>query len=187
MNSTPPSIVSLAHELLIIADLCNILIRTRATPFTLPPPLPPHPLRRYAKRRRARAVDCFGCLNRIFAGKPRSGRKLAGGGVGEGRWGWRGVMRTRVSCKGSTHNRPDSRGILLPVPRNKNFTHTGLLWGIRVDTSYRKYLIHTPSDRRAADRYVSEVTRGSSQPADKCAFSRIRRILETLGLRGYFS
>jgi hypothetical protein len=28
---------------LIIADLCNILIRTRATPFTLPPPSLPIP------------------------------------------------------------------------------------------------------------------------------------------------
>lgn len=39
---------------------------------------------------------------------------------------WRGKVGRviRVSCKGIVYNHPGPQGILLLVPRNKNFTHT---------------------------------------------------------------
>lgn len=95
-NSTRSAIVSLEHELLI--SLIHVMF---------------HPdvslVRPRARRSRRGCSEC----HRIFARKPRSDRRTGG-------------RETVVypCCAKTAHNCPGPRGILPPVPRNKNFTHT---------------------------------------------------------------
>jgi len=70
----------LAHELLI----SPIYVIPHPDARHPPSPIPRQPLRSHVKRRRARGVDCFGCLNRIFATKVRSGHEPGREGVMRG-------------------------------------------------------------------------------------------------------
>lgn len=99
----------------------------------------------HGARKPVGSANCFE-FYRIFASKLRS--DCAAGKSGD--------TRIRVSCKGIAQLPGPSRNSTVGAAKQELHAYR-LLWGIRVDTSYRKYLTHTLSDRRAAGCYISEV------------------------------
>lgn len=94
----------------------------------------------YGAQTRIGSANCFEC-HRIFASKPRSDRKAGGNGC------------VSVSCKDSTQSPGPSRNSTACAAKQELHAYR-LLWGIHVDTSYRKYLTHTPSNRLQTVTYL---------------------------------